>query len=237
MPIQDRVHEADGVAEFLRKYWLPDEERGLPGMVETESQVPLAAADDIESLARAIRSVDTRELFPPAPPSEVPKLEARTRELIRILSNACELVLDDDVEEPADEALANAKERAGDNTRATRIRYLLDLAAVAEEVKDRLIAIKSFQESWIAEAGEVARKLSSAGPVVPGKQADPNIDLRNRLVTLLDERVSKVRRAAHYVYHDHPEIVRLATSAYERKRRLEAKRRKRAQEKKGEEPA
>lgn len=48
--------------------------------------------------------------------------------------------------------------------------------------------------------------------------------------TLLDLRVSKVRRAARYVYRDHPEMIRLVTSAYERKRRLDAKRKKAEEE-------
>jgi hypothetical protein len=63
---------------------------------------------------------------------------------------------------------------------------------------------------------------------VTGRAADPKIDLRNRLVTLLDQRVSKVRRAARYVFRDHPEVVRQVTSAYERKRRVETKRRKKS---------
>jgi hypothetical protein len=63
---------------------------------------------------------------------------------------------------------------------------------------------------------------------VAGQPADPKVDLRNRLVTLLEHRVSKVRRAARYVFRDHPEVVRQVTSSYERKRRVEAKRRKKA---------
>ncbi len=228
MPLRDRVYEADGVASMLRKLWEPSAELHLPGMKETAAQVPLAVAGEIESLCRAIRFVHTDGIFPTLPPAEVPALEVRARKLISTLSNACELVLDDDVEEPADKALANAKSRAEDDTRATRIQYLFDLAAVAEEVKDRLATLRSFDPGWIAEARDVAQKLSSEGPPVAGQPADPKVDLRNRLVTLLDHRVSKVRRAARFVYRDHPEVVRQLTSSYERKRRVEAKRRKRA---------
>ncbi len=227
-PLKERVFEGDGVASFLRKHWKPPVELRLPGMEQTEAQVPLALADEIESLCRAIRFVHTDAIFPALPPSEVPALEARARTLTGILANACELVLDDDVREAADDALAAAKDRAEDDTRATRIQYLFDLAAIADEVKDRLEALKGFEVAWIGEAREVAQKLSSEGPRLPGPAADPKIDLRNRLVTLLDVRVSKVRRAARFVYRDHPEVVRMVTSAFERKRRVEAKRRKRA---------
>jgi len=88
------------------------------------------------------------------------------------------------------------------------------------------MALKDFDAEWIEETRVVAQKLSSEGPPVPGRPASPEIDLRNRLVTLLDQRVSKVRKAAGYVYRDHPETLRLVTSAYERQRRLEAKRKK-----------
>ena len=80
----------------------------------------------------------------------------------------------------------------------------------------------------IVRIREVAQKLNSQGPPLTGQAADPKIDLRNRLVTLLDQRVSRVRRAAWYVFRDHPEVVRQVTSAYERKRRVETKRRKKS---------
>lgn len=231
-PIREKTFEADGAAGFLRKFWKPQKDGAVPGMETTESVVPLAVADEIESLVRAIRTVHNDGLFPTLQATEVPALEARGRWLSARLSNACELVLDDDVVEPADGALAAAKARAEDDTRATRIETLLSLAAVADEIKDRLATIKDFETAWIAEAREVAQKLSADGPAQPGRAADPTIDFRNRLLVLLDRRVSRVRRAARYVYVDHPETVRLVTSAYERKKRLEAKRRKQKGEEK-----
>lgn len=229
-PIREVVFEADGVAGFLRKYWKSPEGSSLPGMEVADAHVPLVFADEIESLARGIRTVHSSALFPAIPTSEVPGLEKRARELIGILSNACELVLDDDVQEPADDAFAAAKTRAEDDTRATRIQFLFDLSTIAAGVSDRLAALKDFDTAWIDEARDVARKLSVEGPPRPGKEASLEIDFRNRLLMLLDLRVSKVRRAARYVYRDHPEMIRLVTSAYERKRRLDAKRKKAEEE-------
>jgi len=228
MPIRDRVFEGDGVGGFLRKYWTPPPGSDLPSMQVSQAEVVLSVADDIESLARAIRFMHNDDMFPSITLSDVPQLEQRGIDLIRVLSNGCDLVLDDDIHEPADDAFAKAKERASDDTRATRIEFLFTLAEVADEVKPRLAALKDFDVEWIGEARDVAQKLSSEGPPVPGRQASPEIDLRNRLVTLLDQRVAKVRRAARSVYRDHPEIVRLVTSAYERQRRLESKRKKKA---------
>jgi hypothetical protein len=42
---------------------------------------------------------------------------------------------------------------------------------------------------------------------------------RNRFVTLLQEKVRIARRAARFVFRNHPEVARLFGSAYERKRR------------------
>jgi len=226
LPVRDRVFEADGAAAFLRKRWKADPQSELPGMEVAESEVPLSTADDIESLARAIRALHNDQLFPSLTPSEVPAYEQRATELIRVLSNGCELVLDDGVHEPADDALAAAKALVTDDTRAARIEHMFALAEVADEVKPRLAALKDFDVSWIGEIRALAQKLSSEGPPVAGRPASPEIDLRNRLITLLDQRVSKVRRAAAYVYRDRPEVLRLVTSAYERQRRLEAKRKK-----------
>lgn len=45
------------------------------------------------------------------------------------------------------------------------------------------------------------------------------LSLRNRLLTLLADRVQSVRRAARYLYRSHPKELRKFTRAYERTRR------------------
>ena len=47
--------------------------------------------------------------------------------------------------------------------------------------------------------------------------------LRNRLITLLLDRMRRVRAAARYVFRNHPEIARRATSTYERRRRARSR--------------
>ena len=93
-------------------------------------------------------------------------------------------------------------------------------------LKSRLLKLRDFDENWLDELLDCAQKLSEEGPQQPRRTADPKIDLRNRMLTLLDRRVSKVRCAAQHIYEEHPEMVRLVTSAYERRKRLEAKRKK-----------
>jgi hypothetical protein len=50
--------------------------------------------------------------------------------------------------------------------------------------------------------------------------------VRNRLLHLLVDRMTLVRRSAAHVFRHHPEILRKATSAYERRRRAAARREK-----------
>ena len=57
--------------------------------------------------------------------------------------------------------------------------------------------------------------------------------LRNRLATVLSNRMGVVRSAARFVFRNRPEIIREVTSAYERRRRA-ASRRAAAKKPKGE---
>ncbi|WP_437722481.1 hypothetical protein [Sorangium sp. So ce861] len=58
-----------------------------------------------------------------------------------------------------------------------------------------------------------------------GEKARDALLLRNKVIGLLNARISTVRAAARFVFRDRPDIVRESTSAYERRRRAEAKRR------------
>lgn len=223
-PVRQDTMEADALAAFVRKYWTPS--GTLPGLQVTEKQLPLCVADELESLVRAIRALHNDTLFPTLEPSLVSELEQRAVWLTGRISKACELVLDDDVHEPADDAMIALRDRAEDATRASRIEYMFGLHAVAKQVADRLASISDFELAWLDELHDCATKLSAEGQAQTGRVPDPKVDLRNRMLTLLAQRVSKVRRAAQYVFSDHPEVLRQSVSAYDRKRRLEAKRRK-----------
>ncbi|XYH95849.1 hypothetical protein ACMHYB_49995 [Sorangium sp. So ce1128] len=58
-----------------------------------------------------------------------------------------------------------------------------------------------------------------------GEKAREALVLRNKVIGLLSVRLSTVRAAARFVFRDRPDIVREATSAYERRRRAESARR------------
>lgn len=63
---------------------------------------------------------------------------------------------------------------------------------------------------------------------LPQSAEEPSVmlDLRQRLTTLLADRMSTIRIAARFVFRRSPDIVREATSVYERRRGVAARRAK-----------
>ncbi|WP_437984739.1 hypothetical protein [Sorangium sp. So ce117] len=78
------------------------------------------------------------------------------------------------------------------------------------------------------EARAVAAELRSrpAQAEAISGQAQDALLLRNKLATLLVERMGLVRNAARFVFRGQPEIVHEVTSAYERRKRAAARRAK-----------
>lgn len=227
MPIATNILEAESAAAFLEKLWEPAADGSRPGMSAASAIVPKKTAEEIRSLVRACRQTHVDALFTPDAAASSADLLKAGNELLSNLTAALELVLDDDLHEPADDAFAGAKARAtADATTATFVQALQDFAGVAEVVKDKLVKLEDFDPRWIAKARTVAQQLSAAGVPRPGKQASEQIDIRNRLLVLLNDRVNLVRRGSRYVFRNHPDIVRLATSTYQRARRAEARRNK-----------
>lgn len=81
--------------------------------------------------------------------------------------------------------------------------------------------IGGFDARLVKEATALAGALRArpASPAALAPAARAALDLRNRVVSLLWDRMSLVRSAARFVFRTSPEIAREATSAYERRRR------------------
>lgn len=226
MPIAMFLFEAEAVARFVETYWKPAADGSHPGLITVKKRLSKTIAADIESLVIAARSVQVQSLFPPDDDGHAAKLATRGTELLKSLGAAIEYLLDDDVHEPADDAWATAKAHAAaDATLPTFVQALEEYAGIADELKARLADLDDFDATWITDAKRIAKELAAAGRVHP-QEASKHVDLRNRLLTLLLRKINDVRRSARYVFRDQPDIVRLATSAYQRNRRIEARRAK-----------
>jgi hypothetical protein len=143
----------------------------------------------------------------------------RGRYLVNELTAGFDYLLDDGVDEPADAALATAKRRlAEDDNRATLIQALVALSGIAADVRQRLATEISFDVALIDESAALANTLSEAGVPNTGFVASELVDLRKRLMTLTDNRVREIRKAARFVFRNHPDIVQKAASAHRRRR-------------------
>lgn len=229
IPYEVALREALAAAKFVRRYWEADGDR--PGLSRFSKRLPKSTSDDIVSLVTAVQNQQTKLLLLVDP--VVGELGERARAIIDELESTIAFLLDDGVEEDADRQLAQIKEfHSQDGQRSSALaQSLRNYAALAQSLKERLIAIDSeFDPKLIKQALALADQLVAS----PAAAAAPDAieqarATRNRMLHLLVRKVGIVRSTAAHAFRKHPEIVREATSAYERRRRSLA--RKAAQEK------
>jgi hypothetical protein len=109
---------------------------------------------------------------------------------------------------------------------------LADYAALANQEAKGLEGLGGFDIGMTAEAETLARQLRER-PTTPASPENTRraLDIRNRVATLLLDKISLVRSAARFVFRNQPDIVRLSTSAFERRRRKAQRAKANAQEK------
>jgi hypothetical protein len=151
--------------------------------------------------------------------------------LLGELQDALTYLFDDDVEDDNDARLAVLNgTHSGAMSQDALAAALDDYAALAERNRDALDGLGGFDAVLIDEArlvadalrNQSARKLGGTN-VSAQKTA---LDFRNRIATLLCARMNRVRTAARFAFRYDPDLVRKVTSAYQRKRRAEARRSK-----------
>jgi hypothetical protein len=100
---------------------------------------------------------------------------------------------------------------------------LFDYAEMAQRSRGKLAGLGGFDVAVIDEAEVLAVELreqsARAGRAQPKQAEREALDLRNRLATLLSERVTRVRAAARFAFRRHPDLLRAVSSAYSRRRR------------------
>jgi hypothetical protein len=93
--------------------------------------------------------------------------------------------------------------------------------------------LPEFEPGFIDEALVVASRLRAQSAIKLSSaavtQQMQELKLRNRLLTLLTDRVARARRAARFVFRNHPELARQVGSAYERKRRARTRAREKVE--------
>jgi len=153
------------------------------------------------------------------------------------LTSALELIFDDGVEDEHDRQLAQLDQEHGETSNDdTLAAALADYAGLARqpEVYAELTELSEqggFELAVVERCeGHVnALRMLPAAPRPKDPAALEAFEQRNRLVNLLQQQVRLIRAGARWVFRKQPTIARQATSAYDRRKRAEARRKKAAQ--------
>ncbi|HSO00487.1 MAG TPA: hypothetical protein VLS89_19480 [Candidatus Nanopelagicales bacterium] len=239
VPLHVLCGEAVDVAKFFEKYWEPQLDKGRvtrPGLSSAvrkggkKGRFSAKTGEEILSLQRATQEAQTRYLLT-VEKNDSPR--ARGEFLLGEMQAALGWLFDDGIEDEKDQMLARLEaaheDRPGSNDALASA--LDDHAHLGEQYRDELDGLGGFEAGFLDEARQVAAALrarpAQAEPL--SSEARAALDLRNRLASVLQAKMTLVRSAARFVFRRNPEIVREVTSAYERRKRAAGRRKEEAE--------
>jgi hypothetical protein len=237
-PIHVVLGEAIDVAAMLTHYWEPKTEtKGnlIPGFsgVAATGNVTLELGTEIRELQLAVAAAHSEYLVLVQTSATAPL--DRADFIVAEIRSTLEFVFDDGKQDDADVQLENLRVAFADSSSQDAMALALEgYAALAGKYRDALAKLQGFDIALVDEARPLAAALrEQSAAALTRASADIQreaLALRNRLLTLLTDRVKRVRRAATYVFRNQPDIVRKLNSAYERKQRFARRRAKEAAE-------
>jgi hypothetical protein len=226
VPLHVLTGEAVDVARFLETHYPTRvDARGRvtrPGLDQAVSggQFRKELGQEILELQEATQAAQTQYLLTvSAPESPAQRAEFVLGEIVAGL----EFLFDDGIDDVDDvrlERLASAHDNPTSHDALAAA--LSDYAGLAEMHRARLTSLGAFDAALIDEAVSLAGELRDrSAHKVAGAPLDEQqraLELRNRLASMLYERMQLVRAAARYVFRHDPATVRRVTSAYTRQR-------------------
>lgn len=238
LPVPFYVLAGEGldVARFAQRYWEPstDTQSGVvrPGLSSAvgAGQFSEGIAKEILELGNALQSAQSLYRLSVNAPDAAPV--ERAQYVMTEMRDVLQWYFDDGEENQNDaqlEQISQAHDSAASHDAIAAA--LFDYATLAEQHRDAIDGLGGFDAKVIDEARKIAQALRerSAGPATieppPGQRQA--LELRNRIATLLYDRMQRVRSAARFVFRRQPDLVRKVTSAYARQQRAAYRRRKR----------
>jgi len=236
VPFHVLAGEAVDVVRFAQRNWEPafgsngqEIRPGLKGVI-ANGNFGEATLTELLELLDAVQQAQTKYRLlvsgsKPAAPID------RATFVLSELRATLEWCFDDGQVTDEDGQLENlAAEHDGATSQDALASALFDYAEMAERVGQKLVGLGGFEPALIEEARALAVQLreQSAGPAfVEAKPVEREaLELRNRLATMLSERVTRVRAAARFAFRKHPDLMREVGSAYARRRRALHRKRK-----------
>jgi hypothetical protein len=228
-PVRTVLGESVDVARFTQTYWEPVKDASgkvlRPGLSLAGAKLSPNIGTEILELQGALQTAQTDYLLAVAPAQ--PDTRARAEYVLSEITAALEWLLDDGIDDERDQQLAALKSEYADGSASTDslAAELSDYAALAQKESKGLEGLGGFELSLVDEAALLAKALRDRpNSPAPTENARRALDRRNRLATLLVERMAVVRAAARFVFRNHPEIARMAGSAYVRRKRAALRR-------------
>jgi len=223
LPVEVALREALAVADFIERRWEPGEDdggRAVPGLGSAASLFGREVAGEIRAL-HALASAEDRAAGRVRRES-IAALKMRGRALVRELDAAATCLRDLGGVAAIEAPLKRVQEaRARDGTSAEAIADALEAyAAVVGSHARALEAVGGFRAAVVGEAAAVAEALRERPAAKAARRTD---GLRDAYLALIAQRVGRARAAARFVFRAHPEVVREATSAWERAKRRRRK--------------
>lgn len=235
VPLQVLRGEALDVARFVDHYWKPEGERpGLSQAVKKKAGAgevfgPTVGAEIVE-LETAVGEAHSAWVRSAHGSSSEPLVE-RGGAAIEELSRVLEWHFDDGVDDENDAQLARvAAQHANTGASIDAVSAELeDYVALAQAHRAELDGLLGFDVAHVDAAKALAKELRASPRPESNedeKASSAALALRNGVAALLYQRMQRVRAAARVTFVKHPAIAREATSAYERRKRAEARREK-----------
>ncbi|HEU4412186.1 MAG TPA: hypothetical protein VFS43_43490 [Polyangiaceae bacterium] len=235
VPFHVLLGEAVDVARFHETYFASvgasDGQPARPGLdtvIDERRGMTASTGEDILSLREATQQAHARYLIVSSPAGAAPV--KRGRFVVGEIAAALGYLFGGEGARAAQLAALRAAHAGGPRSADALAAALEEYAALGEAHRGEIAGLGGFDPGLLDEAREVARALRErpAAAAAPGDEVARALALRNRLATLLAAKMNAVRAAARFVFRHRPEIVREATSAYERHRRAASRRGARA---------
>lgn len=228
IPFHVLAGEALDVTRFCQRNWEPAVDRTgqitRPGLKTAVGNGTFneAIARELLELHDVLQAAQTSYLLLATGPAGAPM--ERAQFLLTELRGVLEWYFDDGGENAGDAQLERLiEEHDGALSQDAVAAALFDFAELAGRHRDAINELGGFDAALIDEATAVARELRerSAGPaaIEPLPVQRQALELRNRLGSLLYDRMQRVRAAARFVFRRHAALVREVTSAYARRQR------------------
>lgn len=233
LPFTVLATEALDALRFAQRYWDPSEDRA-----KGEQRLGLSSAVRGGRFSATIRC-DLRELYDAMQQAQTDYHLLSKRSTAAPVERA-DLVLGelkaalewhfDDAQKTDESAVlkALAEIHAGARAHDAIASALFDYAELAERNQGSLAGLGGFEVALIDEARKLALRLREQSAVSACLSAGPKareaLLLRNRLGSMVHDRILLIRAAARFVYRGQADILKQVSSAYGRKRKAKSRR-------------